>query len=121
MKLHPAYLFLFQQSVIICHFRARTSEFGRDEYKYWHKFLINKMKVRDIAKGGDETEFELHDTQDEEMNMTIRTSTLEETKDWVARINKEIKGLDMLARTMQNPRKLSQSTNPHSPPSKLAQ
>ena len=110
----------------------RITEIGnRDEYRYWHKFLINKMQVRghvvpnqyppfkiqvrDIARGGNEMEFELHDTIDNvkkesttsNQNLTITTNTMEEKRDWVTQINKEIRGLESLKGDLCNPRKTS--------------
>jgi len=113
MKLEPCHIFLFQQCVIICHYRERMTDIGgtRDEYRYWHKFLINKMQVRDIARGGNEMEFELHDTDKKsatpDLNLTITTNTLEEKKEWVTKINKEIRGLASLICELGNPRKTS--------------
>ena len=65
--------------------------------------------MRDIARGGNEMEFELHDTskETETPSLTITTETLEEKKDWVSRINKEIRGLESLKGDLCNPRKTS--------------
>ena len=56
-------------------------------------------------------EFELHETNTEEgsdnINLTITTNTVEEKKDWVTRINKEIRGLECFKGDLVNPRKLS--------------
>merc|ERR1719233_2692620 len=115
-RLEPAHIFLFQQAVIVCYYRTSvTCSVGmtvlgaRDEYRYWHKFLINKMQVRDIARGGNEMEFELHDTNKESsspnMNLTMTTNTMEEKKEWVTKINKEIRGLDLLKGDLCKPRK----------------
>jgi len=111
-RLEPAHVFLFQQSVIVCYYRVRITDIGnRDEYQYWHKFLINKMQVRDIARGGNEMEFELHDTNKESktpnQNLTITTNTMEEKREWVTKINKEIRGLENLKGDLCNPRKTS--------------
>lgn len=111
-RLEPAHIFLFQQAVIVCYYRVRITEIGnRDEYRYWHKFLINKMQVRDIARGGNEMEFELHDTIENvnkesttsNQNLTITTNTMEEKRDWVTKINKEIRGLESLKGDLCNP------------------
>eukprot|EP00092_Neocalanus_flemingeri_P007708 GFUD01008324.1.p1 GENE.GFUD01008324.1~~GFUD01008324.1.p1 ORF type:complete len:446 (+),score=143.38 GFUD01008324.1:75-1412(+) len=112
-RLEPGHLFLFQQCVIVCYYRERMTEIGnRDEYQYWHKFLINKMQVRDIARGGNEMEFELHDTNKESratdnLNLTITTNTMEEKSEWVKKINKEIRSLEDLKFALGNPRKMS--------------
>ena len=56
-------------------------------------------------------EFELHDTNKESscpnMNLTMTTNTMEEKREWVTKINKEIRGLDALKGDLCNPRKTS--------------
>ena len=42
------HIFLFEQSVIVCHVRSRTASTGVEvkRYLFWHKFSINNMQVR---------------------------------------------------------------------------
>ena len=42
------HIFLFAQSVIVCHVRSRRANTGLEvkRYLFWHKFSINNMQVR---------------------------------------------------------------------------
>ena len=42
------HIFLFEQSVIVCHVRSRKANTGLEvkRYLFWHKFSINNMQVR---------------------------------------------------------------------------
>eukprot|EP00092_Neocalanus_flemingeri_P019557 GFUD01021189.1.p1 GENE.GFUD01021189.1~~GFUD01021189.1.p1 ORF type:complete len:381 (-),score=106.66 GFUD01021189.1:113-1255(-) len=108
-KLEAAHIFLFQKCVIVCYSSERITEMGpTDEYLFWHQFLINKMQVRDIAGGSKENEFELHDMNKESttpgLSLTITTTTMEEKRDWVKKINNEIHSLESLKSALGNPK-----------------
>ena len=42
------HIFLFEQSVIVCHVKSRRASTGLEvkRYQFWHKFSINNMQVR---------------------------------------------------------------------------
>ena len=61
--------------------------------------------MRDITKGGDGLEFDLYDKDDQgpHLNLTITTSTLQEKREWVEKIDKEIHSLDSFTLSLGNP------------------
>ena len=82
------------------------------KYLFWHKFSINNMKVRDIARGGNELEFELHDTSHTDFGgLTIACETLEKKNFIVNKVTNEIRKLEFYKNSLVNP-KLSLMADP---------
>ena len=62
------------------------------------------IKVRDIARGGNELEFEMHDTNDEEFGgLTIAVQSLEKKNFIVKNVTQEIRKLDFYKKSLVNP------------------
>ena len=62
------------------------------------------MKVRDIARGGNELEFEMHDTNDLEFGgLTIAVQSLEKKNFIVKNVTQEIRKLDFYKKSLVNP------------------
>lgn len=72
---------------------------------FWHKFSINNMKVRDIARGGNELQFELHDTSDTDFGgLTIAVQSLEKKNFIVKKVANEIRKLESYKNSLVNPK-----------------
>ena len=62
------------------------------------------MKVRDIARGGNELEFEMHDNSDLEFGgLTIAVQTLQKKNFIVKNVTQEIRKLEDLWKRLVNP------------------
>ena len=62
------------------------------------------MKVRDIARGGNELEFEMHDTNDQEFGgLTTAVQSLEKKNFIVKNVTQEIRKLDFYKKSLVNP------------------
>ena len=63
------------------------------------------MKVRDIARGGNDLEFEMHDTNDtnEFGGLTIAVQSLEKKNFIVKNVTQEIRKLDFYKKSLVNP------------------
>ena len=71
------------------------------------------MKVRDIARGGNELEFEMHDTNDTEFGgLTIAVQSIEKKNFIVKNVTQEIRKLDFYKKSLVNPVYLSFNSEP---------
>ena len=65
------------------------------------------VQVRDVAKGGSDSEFELHDydpnKKTSNMNLTVITNTEQEKEVWVKEINKLITELRDISKLLMSP------------------
>ena len=83
---------------------------GRKHFRLEKKFNINNLQVRDVAKGGSLTEFELHDTSEEadslvvEENVTIVVRSADMRNMWVAKINAEVREAIEMIKALEVPR-----------------
>ena len=100
-------IFLFAQSVIVCYIRTKKGSTGLDmrRYMFWHKFSVNNMQVRDIARGGNELHFELHDTSQNDFGgLTIAVQSLDKKNFIVKKVANEIRKLDLYKNSLVNPK-----------------
>mgnify|MGYP002046621885 CR=1 FL=1 len=120
-----AQLFLFKRCLVVCQdlsmcFYLTLCKYlfihlfspgvGRKHFRLEKKFNINNLQVRDVAKGGSLTEFELHDTSEEadslvvEENVTIAVRSADMRNMWVAKINAEVREAIEMIKALEVPR-----------------
>ena len=92
----PVHMFLFEKSFIVCYYKKNTQEFELgDEYRYWTMFKIKKMKI----DTGESREMIITNTETGH-SVTLVLDTEEEREEWVKRIRKEVKMIDIIVRKL---------------------
>jgi len=104
-----AQLFLFKRCLVVCQDLSILGV-GRKHFRLEKKFNINSLQVRDVAKGGSLTAFELHDTLEEadslvvEENVTIVVRSADMRNMWVTKINAEVREAIEMIKALEVPR-----------------